>query len=51
MKTKDKILLIVEILGGVTGFLGLCISAELFALGSAICLLMPIIYEAIEFKN
>ncbi len=52
MKIEDKILLTGEILGAITAFLGLCISAEIFALGSGLCLLMPVIYEAaITFKN
>ena len=51
MRKEDKILLAGEILGGITAIIGLCISAEIFALGSGICLLMPMVYEAIEFKN
>lgn len=51
MRKKDKVLLTGEILGGILIILGLCISAEIFALGSGICLLMPMVYEAITFKN
>jgi len=51
MKKEDKILLTGEILGGLLSIFGLCISAEIFALGSGICLLMPIVYGAITFNK
>lgn len=51
MLKKDKVLLIGEIIGTILMFLGLCISAEMFAAGGMICLGMPIVYEATTFKN
>ena len=51
MLKEDKILLIGEILGSILMITGLCISAEMFAAGGMICLIMPMIYGAITFKN